>query len=72
MTYHSEERYLKVGELHAWLGVARSTIYRWVEEGHFPKPVVLGPETERNSTTRWLRTDVEQWLASRPREKTDD
>jgi prophage regulatory protein len=72
MTYHSDERYLKVGEIVAWLGVARSTIYRWVEEGHFPKPVVLGPETERNSTTRWLRTDIEKWLDARPREKNND
>jgi len=71
MTYHSDERYLKVGEVVEWLGVARSTVYRWVEEGHFPRPVVLGPETEKNSTMRWLRTEVEQWLASRPREKTD-
>lgn len=71
MTYHSDERYLKVGEVVACLGVARSTVYRWVEEGHFPKPVVLGPETEKNSTMRWLRTEVEQWLESRPREKTD-
>ena len=72
MTYHSDERYLKVGEVVSWLGVARSTIYRWVDEGHFPKPVVLGPEKDKNSTTRWLRREVEQWLASRPREKTDD
>jgi prophage regulatory protein len=72
MTYHSDERYLKGGEVVSWLGVARSTIYRWVDEGHFPKPVVLGPEKDKNSTTRWLRTEVEQWLASRPREKTDD
>jgi prophage regulatory protein len=71
MTYHSDERYLKVGEVVAWLGVARSTVYRWVEEGHFPKPVVLGPERDKNSTMRWLRTEVEQWLESRPREKTD-
>ena len=53
------------------LGVARSTIYRWVDSGHFPKPVVLGPETDKNSSTRWLRTEVEEWLKTRPREKLD-
>jgi len=73
MTYHSDERYLKVGDLVAWLGVARSTIYRWVNEGHFPKPVVLGPEDKaNNSSKRWLRVEVEQWLDSRPREKFDE
>ena len=71
MTYRSDERHPKVGEVVEWLGVARSTVYRWVEEGHFPKPVVLGTETEKKSTMRWLRTEVEQWLESRPREKTD-
>jgi prophage regulatory protein len=73
MTYHSEERYLKVGDLSALLGVARSTIYRWVNEGHFPKPVILGPEDKAsNSSTRWLRTEVQEWLDSRPREKFDE
>jgi len=71
MTYRSDEQYIKVGEVSRWLGVARSTIYRWTEEGHFPKPVVLGPEKDKNSTTRWLKADVEQWLNSRPREKQD-
>ena len=42
MTSHSDDRYLKVGDLTDWLGVARSTIYRWVDQDHFPKPVVLG------------------------------
>lgn len=69
MTSHSDDRYLKVGDLTDWLGVARSTIYRWVDQDHFPKPVVLGPEADQNSTTRWLRSEVEDWLAKRPRDK---
>jgi prophage regulatory protein len=72
MTYHSDERYLKVGDVVSWLGVARSTIYRWVDEGHFPKPIVLGPEKDRNSTMRWSQTEIEKWLESRPREKFDE
>ena len=71
MTYHSDERYLKVVDVVEWLGVARSTIYRWVDEGHLPKPIVLGPESHKNSTTRWLRTEVEHWLESRPRDRED-
>ena len=71
MTYPSDEKYLKVGDVANTLWVARSTIYRWVDSGHFPKPVVLGPETDKNSSTRWLRTEVEEWLKTRPREKLD-
>ncbi len=72
MTYHSDERYIKVSEVAKRIGVARSTIYRWVDEGHFPKPVIFGPVKDYNSTSRWLRTEVEQWIESRPREKTND
>jgi prophage regulatory protein len=72
MTSLSNDQYLKVGDLTEWLGVSRSAIYIWVKEGHFPKPVVLGPHTDKNSTTRWLRSEVEEWLANRPRGKVDD
>jgi len=72
MTSLSNDQYLKVGDLTKWLGVSRSAIYIWVKEGHFPKPVVLGPHTDKNSTTRWLRSEVEKWLANRPRGKVDD
>ena len=72
MTYRSDEQYLKIGEVVSRLGVARSTIYRWVETKHFPQPIVLGPETDKNSSTRWLRSEVEEWLTDRPREKDCD
>jgi predicted DNA-binding transcriptional regulator AlpA len=42
-----------------------------VNSGHFPKPVVLGPETDKNSPTRWLRTEIDEWIKTRPREKLD-
>ena len=71
MTSHSDEIYLKVGDLSSWLNVDRSTIYRCVDKKHFPQPIVLGPEADQNSTTRWLRSEVEEWLANRPRDKAD-
>ena len=49
MTSHSDDRYLKVGDLTDWLGVARSTIYRWVDQDHFPKPVVLDQKQTRTA-----------------------
>ena len=71
MTSHSDGIYLKVGDLADWLNVNRSTIYRWVDKNHFPRPVILGPEGDQNRTTRWLRSDVEDWLAKRTREKNN-
>ncbi|MBT5268252.1 MAG: AlpA family phage regulatory protein [Candidatus Marinimicrobia bacterium] len=40
--------------------VSRATIWRWVKEGKFPKPVKLSP-----GCTRWKLSDVEQWEAAR-------
>lgn len=37
-------------------GVARGTIWRWVREGHFPRPKKLGP-----SCTRWPVDTIQRW-----------
>ena len=37
---------------------SRSTVWRWVKEGKFPKPVKLA-----TGTTRWHLTDLEHWEA---------
>jgi len=47
-------------EIAARLGVARASIWRWVSEGRFPKPIKL-----TSGCTRWRREDVEAWEASR-------
>jgi predicted DNA-binding transcriptional regulator AlpA len=36
----------------------------------FPKPVMLGLP-EKNGTSRWIESEVQEWLEKRPREKTD-
>lgn len=36
-------------------GVNRSTIWRWVSEGHFPSPVRFA------GCTRWRLSDLENW-----------
>lgn len=42
--------------------VARNTLCNWVEKQDFPKPVQLSP-----SRIGWLESEVDAWLASRPR-----
>ena len=41
-------------------GLGRSTIYRLVANGAFPRPVHLGPRA-----IAWRWTDLEQWSATR-------
>ena len=44
----------------------KSTIYEMVEEGSFPRPVLVR-QTKR--TKRWRRVDVEYFIASLPLER---
>jgi prophage regulatory protein len=41
-------------------GLGRSTIYRLVASGEFPRPVHLGPRA-----IAWRWADLEQWSATR-------
>jgi len=48
--------YIKVRDVAKRLGVDRSTIWRWVSEGGFPKPYRFGP-----STVRWHEEELKQF-----------
>jgi prophage regulatory protein len=37
--------------------VSPATIYRWIKEGSFPKPVRLGA-----NMVRWKASDIEAWM----------
>ena len=63
----SRSKLLKVGEVSEWLNVSRSTIYKWVHEGEFPEPVVLGQDDGKRSASRWKEDEVVDWVESRPR-----
>lgn len=42
-------------------GIGRTTLWRWIREGRFPKPVRLGA-----NCIAWRADDVNQWINSRP------
>ena len=42
--------------------IGNTTLRRWVREGNFPKPIMLGA-----NCVAWRRDEVDAWLASRPR-----
>jgi prophage regulatory protein len=53
-------KYIRAQELATILAVHRTTLWRWVRDGHFPRPVRLGP-----NTVAWDSIQVDVWLASR-------
>jgi len=67
MTSRSDDlpQLIKVGQVCDMLSVSRSTIYRWVEMGEFPKPITLGQDEEKRSAVRWDRKVVMDWLMKR-------
>lgn len=42
-------------------GLSRSSLYRLIADGQFPRPVRLGPRT-----VAWRRVDVDAWSEARP------
>lgn len=70
MTSHSDAetpQLMKIKDVCDALKISRATVYRWVDEGKFPQPVVLGQEEGKRSAVRWYSLDISDWLASRPK-----
>ena len=54
-------RLLPLPEVLHLLGLGRSTFYKMVHEGHFPKPVYIG-----SRRVGWPRRVVVAWIKQRP------
>ena len=57
-----EERLLNEREVAELIGVSKSTLRRMVSANEFPKPIRIGKRA-----IRWRKSEVLEWLASRPR-----
>ena len=55
-----ETLYLSDQQIAQRYAVSRGSIWRWVREGAFPKPVKLGP-----GCTRWQLSAVQDWEVKR-------
>ena len=44
--------------------ISRATLWAWIQQGQFPKPVRLGP-----NTVAWQLDDIDTWSASRVPDK---
>lgn len=51
-------RLIRLPEVQHRVGLGRSTIYRWMAEGKFPKPTQLG-----GYAVAWAEEDVDAWIA---------
>ena len=69
MTLHTaypRDRLLKRQEVEARCGLARTSIYRMMSAGTFPRPLRVGTRA-----VRWSEAEIEHWLSKRPRAEGD-
>jgi prophage regulatory protein len=54
------DRLLRLPEVQEITGYKRSSIYKKIEDGTFPRPVPLG-----NKAVGWIAREIEAWVQSR-------
>ena len=55
------DRLLRRQEVERITGLSRSSVYRLMQDGDFPRPVRVGP-----AAVRWSESDIATWMESRP------
>ena len=69
-----QKRFIRLPEVLSRTGYGRTTIYRKMEDGDFPKSVKLGgppkdPNAFDSRAIAWIEDEVEQWMESRIEER---
>ena len=65
-----QKRFIRLPEVLSRTGYGRTTIYRKMEDGSFPRSVKLGgpledPEAFDCRAVAWIEDEVDQWIESR-------
>ncbi|MBA08100.1 MAG: hypothetical protein CMG52_04210 [Candidatus Marinimicrobia bacterium] len=65
-----QKRFIRLPEVLSRTGYGRTTIYRKMEEGTFPRSVKLGgppidPNVFDTRAVAWIEDEVDQWIDSR-------
>ena len=63
MEHDHLDRFLRMKEVIEMLSISRSTLYRWIKKGIFPRPILIGGSGTR--AVRWQRSVIERWLETR-------
>ena len=56
----SEEKFLRRMQVERRIGLGRSSIYRTMQEGTFPRPVRVGKQA-----VAWRESEVTAWMPAR-------
>ena len=69
-----QKRFIRFPEVMNRTGYGRTSIYRKMEDGDFPKSVKLGgppkdPSVFDSRAVAWIEDEVEQWIESRIEER---
>jgi prophage regulatory protein len=69
-----QKRLIRLPEVLSRTGYGRTTIYRKMEDGSFPRSVKLGgppidPNVFDSRAIAWIEEEVEQWIESRIEER---
>lgn len=57
-------RIIRLKEVIDSTGLARSTIYKYISDGFFPKPISLG-----DRSVGWLESEIHDWILERVAER---
>jgi prophage regulatory protein len=60
MPGRTTDRFLRITEVAETVGLARTTIYRYIHEHGFPSPIPLGGQR-----VAWLESEVRTWMQNR-------
>ena len=69
-----QKRLIRLPEVLSRTGYGRTTIYRKMEDGSFPRSVKLGgppidPNVFDSRAIAWIEDEIEQWIESRIEER---
>ena len=69
-TPKTKHRFIRLNEVLSRTGFGRTSIYRKMEEGSFPKSLKLGgppkdPSIFDSRAVAWIEDEVDQWIESR-------
>lgn len=57
-------RIIRLKEVIESTGLARSTVYKFISDGVFPKPISLG-----DRCVGWLESEVQDWILGKVKER---
>ena len=73
-TPKTKHRFIRLNEVFSRTGYGRTSIYKKMEDGSFPRSIKLGgppvdPEAFDSRAVAWIEIEVEQWIDSRIEER---